>query len=109
MLGPERSLGCYRCRSMKLKCDQEHPDCRRCQRVNVKCPGYRHENDLIFIDVSNKVREREATAQSEHARKNTGRPVRLIEISNKPKARTEMSHFGSLPPPATWTVGFLPL
>ncbi|PVH71418.1 hypothetical protein DL98DRAFT_106240 [Cadophora sp. DSE1049] len=71
MPGPERSLGCYRCRSMKLKCDQEHPECKRCQRVKVTCPGYRHENDLIFVDVSNQIRERGAAQRPRHSRKNT--------------------------------------
>lgn len=93
MPGPERSLGCYRCRSMKLKvsyghvlssgdsftvamlmakkCDQQHPECKRCQRVKVTCPGYRHENNLIFVDVSNKIRERGSSQRPRHSRKPT--------------------------------------
>ncbi|KAF2653717.1 hypothetical protein K491DRAFT_502855 [Lophiostoma macrostomum CBS 122681] len=32
--------GCARCKRQKVRCDQTKPDCGRCARVGVQCPGY---------------------------------------------------------------------
>ncbi|KAK0111055.1 hypothetical protein ONS95_001435 [Cadophora gregata] len=97
MPGPERSLGCYRCRSMKLKCDQEHPECKRCQRVKVTCPGYRQENDLIFVDVSNQIRERGDAHRPRTSRKSTTEsPKGTIDSPRKQRVTSSPS----LSPPA---------
>ncbi|KAJ9270584.1 transcriptional regulator family: Fungal Specific TF [Paecilomyces variotii] len=41
MRGVKKSRnGCARCKSKRLKCDEQKPDCGRCSRLGVKCPGY---------------------------------------------------------------------
>ncbi|CCH62059.1 hypothetical protein TBLA_0G01130 [Henningerozyma blattae CBS 6284] len=32
--------GCWTCRSRKIKCDQQKPQCKRCLKANLKCEGY---------------------------------------------------------------------
>ncbi|KAH8881880.1 hypothetical protein GQ53DRAFT_798996 [Thozetella sp. PMI_491] len=32
--------GCWRCRSRKVKCDEQRPHCRACQRLGKLCDGY---------------------------------------------------------------------
>lgn len=32
--------GCSRCKSKRVKCGEERPECQRCVRLGVKCPGY---------------------------------------------------------------------
>ncbi|KAJ5788351.1 Aflatoxin biosynthesis regulatory protein [Penicillium paradoxum] len=32
--------GCARCKSKRVKCGEEKPDCSRCTRLGVRCPGY---------------------------------------------------------------------
>ncbi|KAI5458841.1 hypothetical protein BGZ63DRAFT_392149 [Mariannaea sp. PMI_226] len=36
-----RSKGCSNCRKRRVKCDEEQPVCRRCQRWNFECDGPR--------------------------------------------------------------------
>ncbi|KAH7333133.1 hypothetical protein BKA65DRAFT_40398 [Rhexocercosporidium sp. MPI-PUGE-AT-0058] len=101
MPGPERSLGCYRCRSMKLKCDQQHPECQRCKRVKVTCPGYRQENDLIFVDVSNQIRERGSSQRPRHSRRTTTESAKgLLESPRRP-SNTSPGSTSASPPLST--------
>lgn len=32
--------GCWTCRDRRVKCDDEHPHCRRCQRSGLQCGGF---------------------------------------------------------------------
>ncbi|KAJ6044770.1 hypothetical protein N7499_007273 [Penicillium canescens] len=32
--------GCGRCKSKRVKCDELQPECSRCKRLGVRCPGY---------------------------------------------------------------------
>ncbi|KAJ5309029.1 hypothetical protein N7508_004408 [Penicillium antarcticum] len=32
--------GCGRCKSKRVKCDELQPECSRCTRLGVRCPGY---------------------------------------------------------------------
>ncbi|KAJ6008244.1 hypothetical protein N7540_012220 [Penicillium herquei] len=32
--------GCWTCRARRVKCDEEHPHCRRCRRSGWQCQGY---------------------------------------------------------------------
>ncbi|KAK4206333.1 hypothetical protein QBC37DRAFT_393521 [Rhypophila decipiens] len=36
-----RSRGCSTCRKRRVKCDESHPICRRCQTLNLECHGAR--------------------------------------------------------------------
>ncbi|KAE9381020.1 hypothetical protein N431DRAFT_396345 [Stipitochalara longipes BDJ] len=43
-----RSKGCITCKYRRVKCDEVHPSCQRCQRAGMKCAGF--EPSLKFID-----------------------------------------------------------
>jgi hypothetical protein len=47
-----RSKGCRTCKTRRLKCDEQEPACRRCQKANLICPGY----DSIFVDETARVK-----------------------------------------------------
>lgn len=49
---PNRSTGCYLCRSRKIRCDGQRPSCQRCQTHGVPCPGYKivTPGDVEFRD-----------------------------------------------------------
>ncbi|CAK7228216.1 hypothetical protein SCUCBS95973_006806 [Sporothrix curviconia] len=32
--------GCARCKQQRVRCDEQHPECHRCVRVGIPCPGY---------------------------------------------------------------------
>ena len=60
-------LGCRNCRRRKVKCDEQHPICRRCTKGNLECEGYLR--DRRFVD--------ETTRTERHMRKK-------ISLSLKP-------------------------
>lgn len=41
-----RSKGCLTCKSRRVKCDERHPKCLRCENSNFECAGY----PLAFVD-----------------------------------------------------------
>ncbi|KAK3937231.1 hypothetical protein QBC46DRAFT_461014 [Diplogelasinospora grovesii] len=49
------SKGCERCRQRKIKCDQQRPGCRRCEKSSAQCPGYRDLNEVLFRDESKRI------------------------------------------------------
>ncbi|KAE8372298.1 hypothetical protein BDV26DRAFT_104002 [Aspergillus bertholletiae] len=40
MVGVPRSTGCRACLQRRVKCDQTRPECLRCQKRKIPCPGY---------------------------------------------------------------------
>ncbi|KAI1279458.1 hypothetical protein F5Y07DRAFT_43785 [Xylaria sp. FL0933] len=42
------SSGCHACRRMKVKCDENKPQCGRCTKARRVCPGYRDAKQIIF-------------------------------------------------------------
>ncbi|KAJ5602112.1 hypothetical protein N7510_011646 [Penicillium lagena] len=42
------SQGCGECRTRKIKCDLQQPQCARCIKSARSCPGYRDLNELQF-------------------------------------------------------------
>ncbi|KAE9372470.1 hypothetical protein N431DRAFT_558297 [Stipitochalara longipes BDJ] len=72
MPGPARSKGCYRCREKKTKCDEVRPECNRYKYLGFQCPGYRPENELIFLNMSEWVEQRASGAHPRRGRGNNG-------------------------------------
>ncbi|KAL1874022.1 hypothetical protein VTK73DRAFT_576 [Phialemonium thermophilum] len=65
------SRGCQRCRQRKIKCDQRKPDCLRCEKSKLSCPGYRDLNQVVFRDECERIvrlseRARNASASGQH-------------------------------------------
>ncbi|ROW08255.1 hypothetical protein VMCG_03280 [Cytospora schulzeri] len=46
------SKGCERCRLRKVRCDQRQPGCKRCEKSETTCPGYRDLGQILFRDES---------------------------------------------------------
>ncbi|KAK1991026.1 hypothetical protein LX36DRAFT_663693 [Colletotrichum falcatum] len=44
----KRSPNCHLCRERRVKCDLARPQCQRCVKYGVQCPGYRDDHDLRF-------------------------------------------------------------
>src|SRR5271170_2072046 len=42
------SRGCHSCRKRRVKCDEGRPACQNCQRLTIRCPGYREDAELTF-------------------------------------------------------------
>ncbi|KAK6227367.1 hypothetical protein QIS74_00922 [Colletotrichum tabaci] len=42
------SPNCHLCRQRRVKCDLARPQCQRCIKYGVLCPGYRDDQDLLF-------------------------------------------------------------
>lgn len=55
MVNRGRSEGCVTCKQRRVKCDEARPKCRSCQRLGLRCGGYKTIcSDLRFIDQSHK-------------------------------------------------------
>lgn len=39
-LGANKPIGCRTCRIRRLKCDERHPVCQRCERAQIKCDWF---------------------------------------------------------------------
>ncbi|KAG4436326.1 hypothetical protein IFR05_008179 [Cadophora sp. M221] len=52
--GPGMSSGCRTCRRRRVKCDERHPGCARCERADYDCEGY--TRDHRFIDENAKTK-----------------------------------------------------
>ncbi|KAJ5112807.1 hypothetical protein N7532_000852 [Penicillium argentinense] len=44
---PWKSAGCQTCKTRKIKCDLTRPECTRCIKRGLSCPGY--EKTLVFV------------------------------------------------------------
>ena len=44
--------------STRSKCDQRRPRCRRCEKFNAECPGYRDLDQVTFRDESQRIQRR---------------------------------------------------
>jgi hypothetical protein len=44
------------------QCDEERPECRRCINIALPCPGYRPENELVFLDMNQCIEHKVLTA-----------------------------------------------
>ncbi|KFA53237.1 hypothetical protein S40293_10083 [Stachybotrys chartarum IBT 40293] len=49
-LRPRYSRGCFACRRMKVKCDEQKPQCRRCLVGRRKCPGFPEVSNFVFMN-----------------------------------------------------------
>ncbi|KAF2716568.1 hypothetical protein K431DRAFT_316449 [Polychaeton citri CBS 116435] len=45
---PKPSFGCKACRQRRVKCDERHGGCLRCERYRIRCPGYQHPFDVLL-------------------------------------------------------------
>lgn len=49
-----RSKGCISCKARRVKCDEAHPHCQRCQKAGLACKGY---EPLKWVDERERVRQ----------------------------------------------------
>ncbi|KAL8706237.1 MAG: hypothetical protein Q9201_000674 [Fulgogasparrea decipioides] len=43
-----RSKGCNTCRRRRVKCDERHPNCRRCEKAGFECEGFQHPLRIVL-------------------------------------------------------------
>ncbi|KAI0854927.1 hypothetical protein F4860DRAFT_497860 [Xylaria cubensis] len=72
------SLGCHACRRMKVKCDEEKPQCGRCTKGGRLCPGYRDANQVVFRSMNTEFTPK---AQNLHLLRTTGNSGGLLTES----------------------------
>jgi hypothetical protein len=68
----KKYLGCRVCRRRRVKCDERHPACKRCQDAGIECEGY--VRDHRFVDeVARTVRhaQKASSKSKSHARDRT--------------------------------------
>lgn len=56
------SNGCISCKSRRVKCDEVHPNCQRCQKAGITCKGY---NQLKYIDERPRLEQAVAIARAQ--------------------------------------------
>lgn len=56
MVGVPRSNGCQLCRKRRVKCDGEKPQCTKCIKYGVECPGY--EKSMKFVSVKHQIQSK---------------------------------------------------
>lgn len=78
------SRGCGSCKRRKVKCDETHPTCTRCQIAGIECAGYVQR--LRFVDERPRMRRSMAVAQAQSLEYST--------VTNKPQA---VFHSGRIP------------
>ncbi|KAI1736264.1 hypothetical protein F4680DRAFT_432342 [Xylaria scruposa] len=94
------SLGCHACRRMKVKCDEEKPQCGRCTKGGRVCPGYRDANQVVFCSANTEFTPK---AQNLHLFGRTGKSggvltesISFAPLLTQPTERWEakaISHF----------------
>ncbi|KAJ5241706.1 uncharacterized protein N7469_000033 [Penicillium citrinum] len=49
---PYQSQGCTACRKRKVKCDLGSPQCMRCIKRRISCPGYEKGRFILYQDAN---------------------------------------------------------
>lgn len=62
--GGKPSRGCRTCRQRRIKCDEEKPTCKRCEKSRRDCGGYRPEFEIVHRDQTKSTVHRLRNAQS---------------------------------------------
>ncbi|KAI3325739.1 hypothetical protein HD806DRAFT_552992 [Xylariaceae sp. AK1471] len=78
------SLGCYACRRMKVKCDEEKPQCRRCTKAGRVCPGYRDVSQVVFRSMNAELSSKAETSYSSRTHAAIATPDHAGEVSAAP-------------------------
>ncbi|KAF8853862.1 hypothetical protein BDZ45DRAFT_62941 [Acephala macrosclerotiorum] len=58
MVNYGRSGACVTCKQRKVKCDESHPGCQKCQKIGRLCPGYPDQWDLAYRNENEVVRKK---------------------------------------------------
>ncbi|KAI0426028.1 hypothetical protein F5Y09DRAFT_320223 [Xylaria sp. FL1042] len=62
------SSGCHACRRMKVKCDENKPQCGRCTKARRACPGYRDTKQVIFRSMNAELASKAKTSRPSRTR-----------------------------------------
>jgi hypothetical protein len=54
--------GCISCKARRVKCDETHPNCQRCQKAGIPCKGY---DQFKWIDEKPRVEQALATLSAQ--------------------------------------------
>ncbi|KAF3389569.1 Uncharacterized protein F1880_004248 [Penicillium rolfsii] len=85
MVGVPRSTGCQTCIRRRVKCDETHPECLRCQRRGLSCPGYVKARKFYVYSKNVAIDPGEAASKSttiQPSQSSPSSPTDLIFISS---------------------------
>lgn len=57
--------GCISCKARRVKCDETHPNCQRCQKTGIRCKGY---DQFKWIDEKPRVEQAMGTLSAQEER-----------------------------------------
>lgn len=78
------SKGCANCRKRKIGCSQERPACSQCIKSGWKCPGYRNQADISFLDETETVK-RKFSIRTRNGESPQSESSELIILESPPK------------------------
>ncbi|KAK1965031.1 hypothetical protein LY78DRAFT_581290 [Colletotrichum sublineola] len=88
------SPNCHLCRQRRVKCDLARPQCQRCVKYGVQCPGYRDDQDLRFQHTDSVTfgnRRRKKQPQTPHP-VSSSRPLDVVVFTPDSPASPASSH-----------------
>ncbi|KAM5342195.1 hypothetical protein ACJ41O_015226 [Fusarium nematophilum] len=86
--------GCAVCKSKRLKCDEARPNCSRCERLGIPCPGY--QKPLKWTATSTSPKEKANTPGSQcsgASQESTESPAAQQPLSAQPVTDLYASEF----------------
>ncbi|KAL8723592.1 MAG: hypothetical protein Q9225_000134 [Loekoesia sp. 1 TL-2023] len=96
-----RSKGCYTCRKRKVKCDEQHPQCHRCDKAGLKCEGFEHPLRVVFDPTCSAVSRKTTASKASgiQARVTPAHEVLRIDKRYQPQAMYSKDAYTSCSPP----------
>lgn len=88
--------GCSRCKQQRVRCDEQHPECDRCVRVGVTCPGYEQK---LRWSAKHEVFRPEQIGQKKQVRRKAAQTQQTPSLA--PSQNTSETSEPSLPSVAT--------
>ncbi|KAJ5579496.1 uncharacterized protein N7459_005481 [Penicillium hispanicum] len=89
---PYQSPGCLACKKRKIKCDLQEPECDRCIKRGVSCPGF--DKDRLFVNnasVRQRQRQRKVSERKESPATQLVRPSILSRtVASGPEVRMQL-------------------
>ncbi|OAA57494.1 c6 zinc finger domain containing protein [Niveomyces insectorum RCEF 264] len=87
--------GCARCKQQRVRCDEGHPECERCLRVGIKCPGY--EQKLRWSAKHEVFRQDVTSRRGQQARRKQTRKASTPTLTPTPRLMPAVHPSGPAP------------
>ncbi|KAF6811492.1 hypothetical protein CPLU01_15102 [Colletotrichum plurivorum] len=99
------SPNCHLCRRRRVKCDLGRPQCQRCIKYGVPCPGYRDEQDVRFqhADAATFERRRRKKKDAAEAEREGETASQIVGVALSPETASPASWASSPPSHESWS------